>query len=415
MVPSGWVPDYDAGMNSDTLFGAIPFGAAPGRAPWQEPAGIRQNARLQALRCIHCGAQYPLQDMPTGCPACAANGTPSSVEAVYSELPRTLAPSTSGYSWGDWLPYTHGVSLGEGRTPCLALPRLARSLGIHTLTAKHEGMNPTGSHKDRMSAQAVARALAVGARQVVLASSGNAAVSAAAYCAAAGLPCEVATYRDMPESFARALHHLGARRVAFDPGPGRWAHVRRKVQEEGAFALTNYNVPAVGSPAFGVEGYRAVALECVADGCVPDHVIVPTARGDLLWGMYSGLRDLLAAGLIARMPRLWAVEPFARLSQVLAGAPAQGDFSGSTAQFSTAGGTVTLQQQIAVQRSGGGAVVVGDADAARGTAELGAQGLWVELCAGACVGAAAQLRQQGRIAPADHVLLLLTAKGDRDA
>jgi len=397
-------------MNSDTFFGAQPH-----RSCTSEPSVLRANARLQGLCCIHCGARYPVQDMPAGCPACAARGTPASVEAVYHELPRTLAESSSGYSWGEWLPYTHGVSLGEGNTPCLALPRLARSLGIRELTAKHEGMNPTGSHKDRMSAQAVTRALAVGAHKVVLASSGNAAVSAAAYCAAAGLPCEIATYRDMPEPFARALDRLGARRVAFDQGLDRWAHVRRQVQEEGAFALTNFSVPAVGSPAFGVEGYRAVVLECVADGCVPDHVLVPTARGDLLWGLYSGLRDLLAAGLIARMPRLWVVEPFARLSQVLAGAPAQADFGGSTAQFSIAGSTVTLQQQIAVERSGGGAVVVGDADAARGVAALGAQGLWVELCAGACVGAAAQLRQQGRIAPEDHVLLLLTAKGDRDA
>lgn len=410
MVPRCPAPGYDAGMNSDTFFGVERH-----RPSMNETPALRANARFQGLRCIHCGARYPVQDMPAGCPACAARGTPASVEAVYSELPHALAASSSGYSWGEWLPYTHGVSLGEGNTPCLALPRLARSLGIRELTAKHEGMNPTGSHKDRMSAQAVTRALAVGAHKVVLASSGNAAVSAAAYCAAAGLPCEIATYRDMPEPFARALDRLGARRVAFEQGLDRWAHVRQQVQEEGAFALTNFSVPAVGSPAFGVEGYRAVVLECVADGCVPDHVLVPTARGDLLWGVYSGLRDLLAAGLIARMPRLWAVEPFARLSQVLAGAPAQADFSGSTAQFSIAGSTVTLQQQIAVERSGGGAVVVGDADAARGVAALGAQGLWVELCAGACVGAAAQLRQQGRIAPEDRVLLLLTAKGDRDA
>ncbi|MDP4076073.1 pyridoxal-phosphate dependent enzyme [Acidovorax sp. A1169] len=397
-------------MISDTSFGVQPHRSGTNETPAQ-----RENPRLQGMRCIHCGARYPVQEMPAGCPACAAQGTPASVEAVYSDLPRTLAASSSGYTWGEWLPYTHGVSLGEGNTPCLTLPRLARSLGIRELTAKHEGVNPTGSHKDRMSAQAVTRALAVGASKVVLASSGNAAVSAAAYCAAAGLPCEIATYRDMPESFARALDRLGARRVAFDQGLDRWTHVRRQVLDEGAFALTNFSVPAVGSPAFGVEGYRAVALECVAEGCVPDHVLVPTARGDLLWGLYSGLRDLLAAGLITHMPRLWAVEPFARLSQVLAGAPAQADFSGSTAQFSIAGSTVTLQQQIAVQRSGGGAAVVGDADAARGVAELGAQGLWVELCAGACVGAASQLRRQGRIAPEDHVLLLLTAKGDRDA
>jgi threonine synthase len=375
---------------------------------------VTRNPQLSLLRCIHCAREYPLQDLPAGCPHCAAAGTPASLEAVYAELPQTLKTASTGYKWGAWLPYTQGVSLGEGGTPCLDLPRLARAFGLKQLSAKHEGMNPTGSHKDRMSAQAVSRALDAGAQTVVLASSGNAAVSAAAYCAAAGLPCEIATYHDMPEPFARALHRLGAKRLTFDHGFGRWEHLRRRVEQDGAFALTNYSVPAVGSPAFGVEGYRAVALECVADGCIPDHVLVPTARGDLLWGLFSGLRDLLQAGLIARMPRLWAVEPFPRLSRVLEGARLQSEFSGRTAQFSIAGGTVTLQQALAVQRSGGGAVVVDDAGAIEGSAQLAAQGLWVELCAGACLGALAQLRARGEVEPSQHALLLLTAKGDRD-
>jgi threonine synthase len=276
-------------------------------------------------------------------------------------------------------------------------------------------MNPTGSHKDRMSAQGVSRALDVGARTVVLASSGNAAVSAAAYCAVAGLRCEVATYRRMPEPYVRALSRFGARRVVFDHGLDRWAHVRQQVEREGAFALTNFHVPAVGSSVFCVEAYRAVALECAADGCLPDHILVPTARGDLLWGLYSGLRDLRAAGLIPRLPKLWAVEPFPRLSRVLAGALLQSEFDGLTAQSSTAGSTVTLQQELAVRRSGGGAVVVNDADAAKGVSQLAGAGLWVELCAGACVGALASLRRQGQIAPCEHALLLLTARGDRDS
>ena len=375
---------------------------------------VIRNPQLSLLRCIHCAREYPLQDLPAGCPHCAAAGTPASLEAVYAELPQTLKTAGTGYKWGAWLPYTQGVSLGEGGTPCLDLPRLARAFGLKQLSAKHEGMNPTGSHKDRMSAQAVSRALDAGAQTVVLASSGNAAVSAAAYCAAAGLPCEIATYHDMPEPFARALHRLGAKRLTFDHGFGRWEHLRRRVEQDGAFALTNYSVPAVGSPAFGVEGYRAVALECVADGCIPDHVLVPTARGDLLWGIYSGLRDQLQAGLIARMPRLWAVEPFPRLSRVLEGERLQSEFGGRTAQFSIAGSTVTLQQALAVQRSGGGAVMVDDAGAIEGSAQLAAQGLWVELCAGACLGALAQLRARGEIEPSQHALLLLTAKGDRD-
>ena len=383
----------------------------------QSPAAsptVTRNPLLSGLRCIHCAREYPLQDLPAGCQHCAAAGTPASLEAVYAELPKTLKTTSTGYKWGSWLPYSQGVSLGEGGTPCLDLPRLARALGLHQLSAKHEGMNPTGSHKDRMSAQAVSRALDVGAETVVLASSGNAAVSAAAYCAAAGLACEVATYRDMPEPFARALHRLGAKRLTFERGFGRWEHLRRRVEQDGAFALTNYCVPAVGSPAFGVEGYRAVALECVAEGCMPDHVLVPTARGDLLWGVYSGLRDLLQAGLISRMPRLWAVEPFPRLARVLGGESLQSDFAGQTAQFSTGGSTVTLQQALAVRRAGGGAVVVDDAGAIDGSAQLAAQGLWVELCAGACLSALAQLRARGEVAPSEHALLLLTAKGDRD-
>lgn len=373
-----------------------------------------RNPRLLHLQCIVCASEYPLQDLPGGCPACAAAGRPASLQAAYSSLPDRLAPAASAYKWGEWLPFLEGVSLGEGDTPCLPLPRLARQLGIAQLSAKHEGANPTGSHKDRMSAQAVTRALEAGADTVVLASSGNAAVSAAAYCAAAGLRCEVATYRDMPEPFVRALRRLGARREGFTSGAERWAHVKRRVEQDGAFALTNYSVPAVGSPVFGLEGYRAVAIELAAQGCVPDHILVPTARGDLLWGLHSGLRDLRARGLIGHVPRLWAVEPFPRLARVLQGADPHASFDGRTAQFSTAGNTVTLQQLIAVQASGGGAVPVSDLEAERGVAQLAGQGFWVELCAGATVAALARLMSQGRIHASEHALLLLTARGDRD-
>jgi threonine synthase len=369
-----------------------------------------RNPQLSHLKCITCASEFPLDDRPAGCPHCTAAGRPSSVEVVYRTLPDRLTTASMGYRWGPWLPYLDGVTLGEGDTPCLELPRLAKELGLARLSAKHEGMNPTGSHKDRMSAQAVTRALDVGAGQVVLASSGNAAVSAAAYCAAAGLACEVATYRDMPEPFVRALQRLGARQVTFDDGAQRWSHVRRRVEQEGAFTLTNYCLPAVGSPVYGVEGYRAIALELAVDGCIPDHVMVPTARGDLLWGLYSGLRDLQALGLIDRLPRLWATEPFPRLCSVLSGTSPQAAFSGRTSQFSIAGSTVTLQQLRAVQDSQGGAVVAGDAEAFRGASRLAAQGLWVETC----VSAVAQLLAQGRIDAGDHVLLMLTAKGDRD-
>ncbi|WP_454742947.1 pyridoxal-phosphate dependent enzyme [Cupriavidus necator] len=381
------------------------------RYPHTEPL---VNPAMHALQCITCHAQYPVCDMPEGCPTCASAGRPSSLEVVYNHHALDFAPKSGSYTWGHWQPYLEGVSLGEGATPCLSVPTLASLADLASVWIKNEGANPTGSHKDRMSAQAVNRALDIGANEVVLASSGNAAVSAAAYCAAAGLDCEVATYQALPSVFDAALRYYGARRVICDNGHARWAHVRRRVKEEGAFALTNYSVPAVGSPVFGVEGYRAVALEWVAQGCRPDHVMVPTARGDLLWGIYSAQRDLVALGHLSKMPRLWAIEPFPRLSGVLAGASQQSDFPGTTRQFSTAGSTVTAQQVHAVRQSGGGAVVIGDAAARDGTRHLAAAGFWVELCAGAGLAAAQALRADGRIDKTEAVMLMLTARGDRD-
>lgn len=375
---------------------------------------IERNPALSGLRCIRCENLYPLLDLPGGCPECEAAGAPSSLAATYSSLPSSFTASGAGLNWGDWLPYRQALSLGEGNTPLVELPKLGSELGLRRLSAKNEGMNPTGSHKDRMSAQAVSRALDVGADSVVLASSGNAAVSAAAYCAAAGLACEVATYGEVPLPFVRALTLLGARRVAFARAHDRWRHVRQRVELEGAFALTNFSLPAVGSPVFGVEGYKTIALECAAHGPVADHIIVPTARGDLLWGLHLGFAQLRQAGLIDREPQLWAVEPFARLSRVLAGESLQGEFTGATEQFSIAGSTVTFQQLKAVRDSGGGAIVVRDMQARKGVAALAREGLWGELCTGATVAAVEQLMQQGCIAPSASVMLLFTARGDRD-
>jgi threonine synthase len=86
------------------------------------------------------------------------------------------------------------VTLGEGSTPLLSLPRLSARLGVE-LWVKWEGANPTGSFKDRGMAVAVSRALERGAPGIVCASTGNTAASAAAYAARAGLPAIVVTSR----------------------------------------------------------------------------------------------------------------------------------------------------------------------------------------------------------------------------
>ena len=371
---------------------------------------IAQHPQLSGLQCLRCDASFPLALVHASCPVCAAGGVFVSLCARYSK--------TAGAAHSHYLPYTSGISLGEGNTPLVDVPLLARAAQVGSLHIKDESQNPTGSHKDRMSAIGVSQALDFGAHTVVLASSGNAALSAARYAHAAGLACEVATYAGMPAAYADLLDVYGARRFEFDDNLGRWAYVAKRAAQPGFFALTNYHLPALGSAPLAIEGYKAIAYECRDDGYLPEHIMVPTARGDLAWGIYAGFRDLLEAGVIDALPKIWIVEPFARLSKVLAGRGSHqalhDNFAGHTAQFSTAGATVTYLQYQAATATGGGALVVTDVQARAARALLDDSGFSAELCAAAGLAAIEQLCMLQAVQAHSKVMLVLTANASRD-
>ncbi len=367
-------------------------------------APLQRNPYLADLQCLHCGVHSPLALVHSGCAQCARIGVHASLRASYRKQPGTYR----------YLPYAGGICLGEGNTLLRASQELAQTAGLAHLHIKDESQNPTGSHKDRMSAIGITQALDFAAHTVVLASSGNAAVSAARYAQAAGLACEVATYDGMPQAYAQQLKKYGAKRLTFSDNAGRWGFVAQRAQQPGYFALTNYHLPALGSAPLAIEGYKAIAYECHASGCAPQHIMVPTARGDLAWGIYAGFVDLLEAHQINVLPKIWVVEPFARLSLVLGGHNLHNSYVGSTAQFSTAGTTATYLQWQAATASGGGAVVVPDAAARQARQLLTQQGYSAELCAAAGLAAAQQLRQKQTIAANDSVLLILTANASND-
>ena len=367
-----------------------------------------RNPLLTGLQCLRCDALCPLLLVHSGCPACTKQGVFVSLRAAYNK--------SAGLA--HYLPYGDDTLLGEGFTPLTAAPGLARALRVGSLHIKDESKNPTGSHKDRMSAIGVQQAIDFGAHTVVLASSGNAAVSAAHYAQTTGLACEVATYAGMPKAYADALDVYGAKRFEFNNNAGRWDFVARRAVQSGYFALTNYHLPALGSAPLAIEGYKAIAYECHAQGCLPAHIMVPTARGDLAWGIYAGFRDLLEAGQIQTLPKIWIVEPFARLSKVLSGLglhqTLHDNFSGHTAQFSTAGATVTYLQWQAATASGGGALVVPDAQARAARTLLAKSDISAELCAAAGLAAIEQLHQLQAVHAGSKVLLILTASASRD-
>jgi threonine synthase len=341
------------------------------------------------MSCLRCAELWPVDDYDAGCPRCASEGHPSNLKLTYAETGQGLR-----------LPYPAASGLGEGNTPCVELQELADELGIGRLSAKLEWCSPTGSHKDRMSAQLLPRARDQGAATVVAASSGNGGVSIAAYAARHGLRSEIAVTEALPAAYREALAAHGAELVTCSDSMARWAHLARRVGE-GAFAATNYKVPAIGTNPFGIEGYKTLAAELAREE-LPDLVVVPTARGDLLSGLRLGFEELGVAP-----PVLIAAEPFPRLSKVLAGADCRESFAGSTAQASIAGSTVTWQAVAALRATSGEAIAVDDAAARAAQARLARLGLHVELSAASALAVLGVVARRGAL-PGRHAVILLT-------
>jgi len=305
----------------------------------------------------------------------------------------------------------NGLELGEGNTPLHSAEQLAEDVGVAELWVKDEGCNPTGSHKDRLCQQVAARARML-SRDVVVASSGNAGLSLSVYARANGVGCVVLTTASTSEPLVRRIESQGATVDVCTTSKARWERMRSMVRKRGLVPASNYLDPPVGSNPIGVQGFRPIAWEIVRDlgqRC-PTVVIVPTMRGDLLWGLWAGFEEARRAGRVASSPRLVAVEPFPRIQRVLNGADYRAEFDGSTTQHSLGGRSVTWQAVAAVQESRGCAVVVGDEEAARAQHQLRGAGYRVEACSAAPLKAARVLRESGWLDESACVVLLATAR-----
>jgi len=185
------------------------------------------------------------------------------------------------------------VTLGEGSTPLLQVPRLSARLGVE-LWVKWEGANPTGSFKDRGMAVAVSRALERGAPGVVCASTGNTAASAAAYAARAGLQAVVVTIRG---SVARGKV-MQARAVGVElreiDGSFSDAHLeaRRIAEAEGLVNVNSINPDRI-------EGQSSAAREVLEQlGGLPDVLALPYGGGGNTVSYAQGFGETLPRFLL---------------------------------------------------------------------------------------------------------------------
>ncbi|MCU4179241.1 threonine synthase [Bosea sp. BH3] len=346
------------------------------------------------LRCVECEAMFPPR-LIYQCPACGGI-----LETVGQD---DVAP----------------FSFGEGGTPLLRASRIEAELPGFSgeIWLKDETRNPSGSFKDRLIAAALGRAIAMGVRGVVCASSGNAGASTAAYAARAGVPAIIVVPAHTPPGKVTQIAAHGAILLLVEGHYSRSYDLARALAGEHGFA----NLTTTFINPYAVAGVTAVGHEIFAQlgGQAPSHVLIPTGSGPLVKGVWQGLRE---AGASARLVAVQAegcapiVRAFeAGAEHVTAWGMPQTIASGISDPLIgyERDGSYTLRL---VRESGGCAVAVSD-DALREAMQTLArrEGIYAEPTAASPIAALRQLLADGRL-PADaRIVCLITGHGFKDA
>jgi threonine synthase len=197
---------------------------------------------------------------------------------------------------------TPALSLGEGFTPLVHARSLGRAIGCPLLYLKFEGMNPTGSFKDRGMVLAVAKALEAGAEAIICASTGNTAASAAAYGASAGM--EVVVVLPIGQIAAGKLVQAqvaGARVVGIQ---GNFDDALRVVREMIENQSPEHPLTLVNSlNPHRLAGQKTAAFEVCEDlGGAPDYLAIPVGNAGNISAYWQGFLEYRQAGLVETVP-----------------------------------------------------------------------------------------------------------------
>jgi len=195
---------------------------------------------------------------------------------------------------------TPEVDLQEGSTPLVPSLNIGRALGLERLYFKYEGLNPTGSFKDRGMVVAIAKAMEAGSRVVMCASTGNTSASMAAYAARTGLRAIVVVPSGeiAMNKLSQALMY-GAKVVALKGSFDVALDVVRDLTSRYPVALMNSVNPD------RLEGQKTAAFEIVdVLGDAPDYLVLPVGNAGNITAYWKGFREYHAAGRSTRLPRM---------------------------------------------------------------------------------------------------------------
>lgn len=375
--------------------------------------------------CINCGSKYAIDEIVYFCRKC---GDILEIKYEQGELSKALKRSgwrnapLSVWRYRDFMPIndpTKIVSLNEGGTglhPCL---RLAKHLGLRELYVKNEGENPTGSFKDRGMTVGVTKAVELGVKSVICASTGNTSASLAAYAAKAGIQCAVLipTGKIAYGKLSQAMIY-GAKVIQVRGNFDQALDIVLKLSEK---HRTIYLLNSVNP--FRIEGQKSLGYE-ICDQLnqqAPDRVIVPVGNAGNISAIWKGFKEFHELGLVKGLPKMTGI-------QAAGAAPiAQAIKTGSdtivpvTAPETVAtairiGAPVSWKKALnAIRESKGTAETVTDEEILSAQKLLArVEGLFVEPASASSIAGLIKLVENGAIGKDERIVCVTTGHGLKD-
>ena len=384
------------------------------------------------FRCPTCNnlyeVTYPWSGTQSGVQTSGTLPNPSALRWLWQERRSSTMPVDQSGVWRfrDLLPIVQDMNkvttLREGNTPLYDLPRAARSLGLHWILAKHQGMNPTGSFKDTGMTAALSVAVERGFEWVACASTGNTSAAMAAYAARAGLRSIVF----IPEGKIA----WGKLSQSMDYGA---LTVQLRTDFDGCVRLVNelvrtfpiYLLNSVNP--YRLEGQKTPVFELLEqlDWQVPEHVIVPGGNLANASALSKGFSEAQRIGLISRVPRISIIQaqganPLYRFTHQPPGAEPETDLTPVVAETRASairiGNPASWKKATrALQTTGGWCEEVTESEIALAKAEIGAEGIGCEPASAVTLAGLKKLAADGRVGPEDRVVLLLTGHTLKDS
>ena len=282
------------------------------------------SQHVNGTQCSLCGAVYAPDEVRYVCPK---HGDVGLLDVLYDYekikslvTPADISKSRDFSIWRyfDLLPIAdHSIvpSLRVGWTPLYNAKRLGNELKLQNLWLKDDGLNPTGSLKDRASALVVAKAKELRVEVITAASSGNAGAALAGLSASGHVPAVVFVPHTAPEAKVAQLLIYGARVFLVKGTYDQAFELSLAASKEFGWYSRN-----TGYNPYTVEGKKTASLEICEQLALaksqdsrrswktPDRIFVAVGDGNIITGLWKGLRDLLALGWIEKMPKLMGVQ-----------------------------------------------------------------------------------------------------------